>query len=229
MKNKKLLEAQRLKKEKIQLVNEKLMKESFSIMASASFHKENYKKSIIILLLNFLSLIVVVLFFFYVFFVYQTPSKYLVVDNQGSLIENVPLEKPVLTKADVSQWVSIQVKKALSSDYVNHADDILNLRPIFDQAAFLKWASAWQGSPIYKFMRKNRGIVSSIITIPPEVEQDGVYRGTYVWRLKGRVIIESKSSVGNKRWAQEYKVIVRHASYQESPDRLLISSMILMD
>lgn len=145
------------------------------------FYRDNFRRVVFILLLSVILNIVLIAV---LFFISAKPSKvvYFASDNQGKLIKMQPLSQPVLSETALQSWVSRNVPKIYSLDYVHYRTQLNDIRQYFTAFGWNNFKRTFQ--PILSKILSEQYVVSAAITDVPYISAHAKLNGIYSWRVQ---------------------------------------------
>jgi hypothetical protein len=119
---------------------------------------------------------------------------YFPADAAGRLIQEVPLDQPVLSTQGVSDWALHAVESTLSFDFVNYHSQLQNAQVYFADSgwdAYMKGLA--QSNNLLAFtQRKLVGIAK--VTAPPKLLREGLLPdGRLAWKFEMPVLMEYRA------------------------------------
>jgi len=145
------------------------------------FYRDNFRRVTLVMILSFiLNIILLVL----LYFTNTRPTQviYFAVTQQGELIKLAPLSSPVLGPAQLQSWVTQNVPRIYSLDYVHFRDQMRDVRKYFTEYGWGQFTQAFQ--PTLNKIISGKYVVSAAVTDVPYVVGMAVIRGVYSWKIQ---------------------------------------------
>ncbi len=152
------------------------------------------------------------------------PQYFMVQD--GKVLNNAPISVPVNNSAQVSAWVSTQIREIFSFDFVHYNSQIESHKSNFTGEGWLAFLNAMQDSKLVQSVRENRQVVSATPTSSARVLAEGNLNGRYAWKVEQDFVFTFYA--GQQVQNQNVKVsvtVVRVPTY-ENPSGLGIQQLI---
>ena len=127
--------------------------------------------------------------FFAMFFVKQpVPPQYIPVNEDGTYIKLLSLDK-CKTDAEVQKFAVSGIKKLYKYDYINYAEQLQEAASYFTRAGWNEYLEEYSRSDILLAVKENKWIVSVNINGLPEILNVNVVNGVCTYELKAPVSI----------------------------------------
>lgn len=145
------------------------------------FYRDNFRRVVFILLL---SVILNIILIASLFFLSAKPTKvvYFASDSQGKLIKMQPLSQPVMSATALQSWVSRNVPKIYSLDYVHYRTQLNNIRKYFTAFGWNNFRQTFQ--PVLQKILSQQYVVSAAITDVPYISEHATLNGVYSWKVQ---------------------------------------------
>lgn len=110
------------------------------------------------------------------------PQYFLVQD--GRVLENIPVKQPIGNSAQVSSWLSGELRSIFSFDFVHYKEQLESHKTSFTPQGWDAFLRALQDSKFIQSVRENRQVVSATPTSAPRVIAEGELGGRYAWKIE---------------------------------------------
>lgn len=110
------------------------------------------------------------------------PQYFLVQD--GKVLSNVPVSQPISNSAQVSSWVSEELRNIFSFDFVHYKEQLESHKTSFTRQGWGAFLKALEDSKFVQAVRENRQVVSATPTSAPRIVAEGELDGRYAWKLE---------------------------------------------
>jgi hypothetical protein len=166
------------------------------------FYKDGYIKSLGIFIFNLLLLIVSVYSFYYANNIYAPPVKFLPLDRNGSIIDLVPLSKPVKTDEERRQFVQDVILDILAYNYTTVETHGAKVKKYFTSDSFNDYMTGFKNSTDVKRVVRNHYVVLPVPrNVPILIKKPVSNRNQsnevlfYQYRIKIRKILRNHEGV----------------------------------
>jgi hypothetical protein len=188
-----------------------------------------------VLLLAFSVLIIAVLFFILSYIFITTPqSKYFLTNTNGQIFLSQPIDKPIYTNAQISDWTAQAVIRAFDFNFINYRHQLYSSRGFFTQNGYQIFIDQMQrlfisNVTLKKFSTKLS--LCDIATIDKSVSRavniDGITR--YVWLITLPVYLQLQNSGESIAIAAKILVKVQRMSDLEYLGGLAIDDIRIIE
>jgi len=190
-----------------------------------------YRNMIFIFVLLVLCIFAILFLIYYINFNYQS-IIYFPTDKKGRLLENTPLEIPVLTDAEVIKWAEQAVGQIYNFNYVDTALKFQNNYKLFTPLGYINTYNALVNTG------KNVATINAINLVVKgkacegtKVVSKGIqnYMGTstYTWRLEIPFVARYLNATQEFTSKPKVSVVIRRLPFILAPDGIAISSLII--
>lgn len=145
------------------------------------FYRDNFRRVVVVLLISVvLNLILIGV----LFFLGTKPTKvvYFASTDQGKLIKMQPLNKPVMSNVAIKNWVTRNIPKLYSLDYVHYKGQLNSIMQYFTPFGWTKFEQSF--NPVLQKILKNQYVVSSAVTDVPYIVGHASLNGVYSWKIQ---------------------------------------------
>jgi len=116
---------------------------------------------------------------------------YFPADSAGRLIQEVPLDQPVLSAQNVANWVIHAVESTLSFDFVNYHSQLQNAEVYFSDpgwVAYMKGLS--QSNNLLAFTQRKLVGIAKVTGVPGLLKVGQLPDGRLAWKFEMPVLME---------------------------------------
>jgi len=147
------------------------------------FYRDNYRKVLMALSVAILIILFLVGTLFYLISHRPTP-KYFATNSDGSIIELVPIDRPILGTDQILAWASEAARTVTSYNFNDFREKLQLARNYFTKEGFDDYLSALQETKAIDSVVKNRLTISAVVSAQPVILQEGLVAGRYSWRVQ---------------------------------------------
>jgi hypothetical protein len=116
---------------------------------------------------------------------------YFITDNAGRIIQDIPIQQPNMSAADVAVWAENAVIDANSYDYANFHAQLQRAQKYFTDYGWRNYMKGLQASNNLEALTKRKLIFLAKISGPPKLNHEGRIgkKQTYAWQFQIPVLI----------------------------------------
>jgi intracellular multiplication protein IcmL len=116
---------------------------------------------------------------------------YFITDNAGRIIQDIPIQQPNMSAADVAVWAENAVIAANSYDYANFHAQLQRAQKYFTDYGWRNYMKGLQASNNLEALTKRKLIFLAKISGPPKLSHEGRIgkKQTYAWQFQIPVLI----------------------------------------
>lgn len=155
--------------------------------------------------------------------------QYFAVDQGGGLTKIEPLNVPILTDGQITDWVAKAINKSLDMDFVHYKEQLTDAGIFFTKTGYRAFITELQRSGNLDIVKNDKYITDFLIQEPPAVVAAGLQNGVQTWqvRLKGVWSFQNASKTNSQR--MDAKITIVRVPTYESKWGVGISQFILGD
>lgn len=175
----------------------KLKAAGILVTASFEFAKAQYQRTFAILIL--LSIITItVVFQTYNIATYKAPVKYIPVYEDKTIIDPLPLDKPVMSDDAMKQWLADSVSEIFSYSYLNVDRHGEKISPFFTEQGYKNFQKEFAASADVNRVRgQSLTVISTVVGSPSNMFDGFKVSGPYAywdWHLQLRQVFISTNN-----------------------------------
>lgn len=166
--------------------------------------------------------------FFAMFFAKQpVPPQYIPVNEDGTYIKLLSLDK-CKTDAEVQKFAVSGIKKLYKYDYINYADQIQSASSYFTTDGWNEYLDGFKNSGTLSSVKENKYVVTVQPNDAPQIVKRWTENGVCTWELKTKVSLMYVGTNSQNPRGDLYLRLVRN-SVINNPDGLGISKIIFAE
>ncbi len=202
------------------------MNETQLVLGGVHWYKHGFNR---VLKLLFLSLGANIICAGTVVFLLCNPPKPTYFATSGdTILELIPLSKPVLTHNKLLDWTSGIIIEAVSLDFVKWRKQLSDLREYFSANAYASYLDSLETSGALAMVKEKRLSVSATKTGAPVIVASGIIDGKATWRIEFPLIVSYESSQGVESTQKLLAtVLIARASTATTKHGVLIEQIVL--
>jgi intracellular multiplication protein IcmL len=152
------------------------------------------------------------------------PQYFLVQD--GKVLNNVPVKQPISNSAQVSSWVSEELRNIFSFDFVHYKEQLESHKTSFTRQGWDAFLLALQDSKFVQAIRENRQVVSATPTSAPRVVAEGELDGRYAWKIEQDFVFTFYAGPRTQNQSVTISTTIVRVPTYENPSGLGIHQLI---
>lgn len=152
------------------------------------------------------------------------PQYFLVQD--GNVLENAPVKQPISNSAQVSSWVSTELRSIFSFDFVHYKEQLEGHKTSFTRQGWDAFLLALQDSKFIQSVRENRQVVSATPTSAARVVAEGELGGRYAWKIEQDFVFTFHAGPRTQNQSVMITATVVRVPTYENPSGLGIHQLI---
>lgn len=171
-------------------------------------------------------LIIAFIFVFYWGVLYKK-NIYFATTPDGRIQELVPLDKPYVSIAGVSNWTAQAITETYSLDFRNYQKTLGKVRPYYSAGAWRELEE--QIRPLIESIVKERLIIYAVADEAPKLLAEGMYDNLrYCWKLEFPITLTHQLTETTQTFKWIVQVLVTRANVAEKPEGLEIMQFVIM-
>ncbi|MCL2474128.1 MAG: DotI/IcmL family type IV secretion protein [Alphaproteobacteria bacterium] len=155
-----------------------------TVLNRNSFYKDGYRT---LLRISFIQTGIIILLIIAVVSLAATikvKPVYFATTADGRIIDIVPLDQPYLTNARVVSWVAGAVQEIMGFGYHDYERHMDKIKTLFTISGFSSFQKALSDAKFMEAVKVRRVVVGLQIRGAPEITNELVRNGVYVWYIK---------------------------------------------
>ncbi len=188
--------------------------------------KSHERMSKTLLVMVFVSAVLLVSF---LVILYHKPEPvYFATRVDGGVLPLVPLSTPFLTDGQVTNFAVEAVTHAMTIDFANWRNDLLNASKYFEQPeGWNNFLDAMEISGMLNYIRDHR-LVSTVVASGAVITSSGLAEGkNYTWKVQIPLVITYESASEISRDSLLAELVVSRLPTWEVPDAVGVSRIVV--
>tara|TARA_B100001989_G_scaffold248137_1_gene221342 strand:+ start:3060 stop:3680 length:621 start_codon:yes stop_codon:yes gene_type:complete len=187
------------------------------------FYRDSYKRVMSIGLISIISNVILVLATAYAI-INPAPAKFIVTSPDGRIIPVEPLSAAVKSTPQILAWANMAATKINSFDFVNYRQQLQEASNYFSADGWQDYKRQLVSSGNVKYVVENRLVVTSVATGAPVVDQQGLIKGVYSWRVTLPILVKYSGATITRNIPQTVTMLIQRVSINNNPQGIGISS-----
>ena len=183
--------------------------------------RSNFSKDYIYLLrfiiIMQLILLLGLMFLLFEQFTSEPEPVYFPLKKGDQLIDNVPLEQPLLTDAELLNWVTEAMIVSFSFNYHNYNKIGEKIDEYFDSFGVESYLKIINENKDIQKVVTQKLILSGRPTAAPRIIKDGIVNGRYAWEVEMPFILRFNNQVSNLSNVLKLNILIVRVTEQVSP------------
>jgi intracellular multiplication protein IcmL len=167
-----------------------------TVMLRNNFYRDNYRKIATALMAAMVTIIMLVGTIFYLIS-HQPSPKYFATTDTGKIIPLIPLDQPNINSDAIRQWATNAAVSFYSYNFVNYRQTFSDSKKYFTSEGWQAFLQQLQDSGNLKTVQDKKLIVSAVPTGVPVIQNEGVFKGRYFWRIQIPMLISYEGEGGS--------------------------------
>jgi intracellular multiplication protein IcmL len=152
--------------------------------------------------------------------------KYFATDREGRIQPITPIDEPIGSQTEVSNWVAGAVVKAYTFDFANWRAQLSAARNDFTPQGWKGFEAALKDSGVLQTVLEKKYVTTAVPTGAPVMINQGVVDGHYAWKFQMPILVTYQSSERTVPQNLMVNVLVVRQSEMENPRGLGIAQLI---
>lgn len=110
--------------------------------------------------------------------------RYIVQQNDGTLIPIIPLNQPIANKNAVTQIVTDAISALNAIDFKNYKGQLQEASTYFTANGWKKYLDEMERTGTFSAMEKRQLVLTSTVNQPPVITKEYDINGTYAWDVE---------------------------------------------
>lgn len=195
------------------------------VMLRNNFYRDNYHRVVIALLAMVVINFCLVGVIFYQIASTPTP-KYFATSSDGKITQLYSLDMPVVSSAELLQWVGMAAVGAYSYDFVNYRESLQRVQDYFTPEGWKNFESALQGSRTLESVLEKKLVVSAVATGVPVILDQGIINNRYAWKVQIPILVSYQSVSENTQQPLLVTIVVSRVPTLNTPKGIAIVSFV---
>lgn len=147
----------------------------------------------------------------------------------GQITKIEPMDRPMLTTAQVASFAVEAVTETLSVDFTNYERQLSGSQEYYRPDSFKIILDELRNSGFLKTVTTGKFVATAIPTEAPLVPREGKKNGVYAWEVTFPVSVKLSSVEGTRNQSFNARVIVERAPADIRPRSIAVSKMDLFN
>ena len=149
--------------------------------------------------------------------------RYIVQQNDGTLVPVIPLSKPVTNKNAVSQQVADAISAMNAVDFKNYRTQLMEASTFFTRTGWKRYQDELRASGTLEAIEKRQLVLSSVVLRPPTIVREYDINGVYAWDVEVPFQIQYQGPGFNQTQNLTARVTVARIPTTENPKGIAIA------
>ena len=149
--------------------------------------------------------------------------RYIVQQNDGTLVPVIALSKPLANKNAVSQHVADAIAAMHAIDFKNYRTQLMEASTYFTRTGWKRYLDELQASGTREAIEKRQLVLSSVVLRPPTIVREYDINGVYAWDLEVPYQIQYQGPGFNQTQNLTARVTVARIPTTENPKGIAIA------
>lgn len=149
--------------------------------------------------------------------------RYIVQQNDGTLVPVVPLSKPIANKNAVSQHVADAITAMNAVDFKNFRRQLMDASVYFTRSGWNRYKDELIASGTLEAIEKRQLVLSSVVLRPPTIVREYDINGVYAWDVEVPFQIQYQGQGFNQTQNLTARVTVARIPTTENPKGIAIA------
>jgi len=152
--------------------------------------------------------------------------KYILVNEQGGLIEVVPVDEPGIYERNVVRFAADVAERISTYDWLRHQEQFDRALADFTLSGKAKMAAALKDSKNLAAVVANSMFATGRVVSTPAILNEGVDEGRYYWDLEFTMQVTYQTASDKRTEYHTVRMLVFRRSLLESPSGLGVESFV---
>lgn len=157
--------------------------------------------------------------------------RFFATQPNGSLIQLVPLSKPIMSSADLGNWVAEHVSQAFTMSWTSYRQDQMRASHAFTRAGWQSYLRGVQNAKIIKLITNEQVNMTAAVTAAPVLVNTGhLGNGNIWWDYQFPMVWTYNAGTGSPIGTHNQSVVVTvrvvRVPQTESPKGVLVAQII---
>lgn len=149
--------------------------------------------------------------------------RYVIQQNDGTLVPTVALSKPVANKNAVSQHVADGIAAMNAVDFKNYRSQLMEASTYFTRTGWKRYQDELKASGTLEAIEKRQLVLSSVVLRPPTITREYEISGIYAWDVEVPYQVQYQGPGFNQTQNLTARVTVVRIPTTENPKGIAIA------
>ena len=151
--------------------------------------------------------------------------KIILTDSHGNQIEATPLSDPVMSDADLVDWVAKAAIAPYNFDYIHYRDTFSrNVRPYFTNDGWNGVLTNMKTSKNIDEVVKDSMVVEGVVRRPPALVDSSVVDGVAIWTFEVPILVSFRNTNAMREQRITAKLVVTRVAPTFHPQGIAVDS-----
>ena len=200
-----------------------------TVMSRNAFYRDGYRFLLRISLIQGAVIVLLVAGLIGLIVTVKTQQVYFATTSDGRIIQIWPLSDSYRSQADVIAWAAGNAQNVMRFGYNDYHQRLDQARSKFTTAGWENFSKALRESSIIESIEARKLVVSMDIDGAPEITNQGVRDGVYVWNVQFPVTIKYDGNEPPASSSSRLRLQIVRVSTLENPDGIAIGQWVQLD
>lgn len=155
---------------------------------------------------------------------HRSPPTYFATTSDGRVLRLYSLDEPVVSLAELLQWATLAATSANTYSFADYQNELAKASVYFTPAGWREFYSALEKSNGLTLVISKKVNVSAVATGAPVVVDQGVFSGTYKWRIQLPMLLTYEGASSKATQAIVVEILVTRVSTLDTPKGIAIDA-----
>jgi intracellular multiplication protein IcmL len=160
------------------------------------FYRDNYRKVASALLVAMFAIVVLACAIVYLV-THRPAPKYFATTESGRIIPLIALDQPNFNSKAIRSWAANMATSSYSYNFVNYRKAFSDNQKYFTTDGWDDFLKSLQASGNLDAVKNRKLIVSAVPTGTPVIQDQGVFKGRYYWRVQVPLLVTYQGGSGS--------------------------------
>ena len=153
------------------------------------------------------------------------PTKFVLTDAHGNQLEVKPMDEPVMSDADLVDWVAKAAVSCYNFDYVHYRETFSSyVRPYFTNNGWDGVLSNMKASKNIEEVVKDSMVVEGVVRRPPALVDSTIIGGVATWTFEVPILVSFRNTNAMREQRITAKLIVTRVAPTFHPQGIAVDS-----
>lgn len=157
---------------------------------------------------------------------HHPPSpRIILTDSHGNQVEATPLSDPVMSDADLVDWVAKAAVAPYNFDYIHYRDTFSKtVKPYFTNDGWNGVLNNMKASKNMDEVVKDSMVVEGVVRRPPALVESSVVDGVAIWTFEVPILVSFRNTNAQREQRITAKLVVTRTSPTFHPQGIAVDS-----
>ena len=153
------------------------------------------------------------------------PTKFVLTDAHGNQLEVKPMDEPVMSDADLVDWVAKAAVAPYNFDYIHYRDTFTSyVKPYFTNDGWNGVVSNMKASKNIEEVVKASMVVEGVVRRPPALVDSAVMGGVANWTFEVPILVSFRNTNATREQRITAKLVVTRVAPTFHPQGIAVDS-----